>query len=373
MSKHQLVLVNPQSNSPSPHPRSGHRCVTDGIYLYVFGGFNPNTTTKLFSEIWCLNLSSKTWSKIETSGPSPPCVASSTLVLKRRYLIVFGGSGYPFGMHNSNKTYICDLRTRKWQEIDNGSSVDNSPSACYGQSAVVGPDNCMYVFGGTKGLEYNDDLHKLNMESYSWECIKSLRAPSSRYRHEAVCIENGFLVIGGYGEHGACALDKVFVFKYDLNVWEAVDCCGFNDNELPEPRRAHSCVQFNDEVYICGGYREMNSDANENSAYNDLWKLDLKTFFWHKIDQVLPFPRFFHSAAVTSKGCMYIFGGVQHLKDNVLARTNDVFKMWLVIPSLLELSWEMVCEIYPVSTSSFKSLASVGVPRYLISRCNLEY
>ena len=284
MSKHQIVFVKP--NSIEPSPRSGHRCVTDGMYLYVFGGFNPNATEKLFSEIWCFNLSLQTWTKIDTSGPSPPCVASSTLVLHRRNIIVFGGSGYPFGMQNSNRTYICDLRAKKWQEINSDLNL-NSPSASYGQSAVIGPDNCMYVFGGTKGLEYNNDLHKMSLESFSWEHIRCERAPLPRYRHEAVGIDGGFLVIGGYGLHGACALDKVSVFKYEHNVWETIHCCGFNGGEFPAPRRAHSCVRFNDMVYVCGGYNETNPNSNEHFAYNDLWELDLKTFSWHKIDQVI--------------------------------------------------------------------------------------
>lgn len=285
MSKYQFVLV--KSNSLiKPSPRSGHRCVTDDTYLYVFGGFNPGTTKKLFSEIWCFNLSLQTWHKLETSGPSPTCVASSTVVLRRGKLVIFGGSGYPFGSNNSNRTYVCDLRMRKWKELSIGSASNETPEESYGQCGVIGPDNCMYVFGGTKGLEYNNNLHKMNLDSYSWEWIRCRIVPSPRYRHEAVSIDDAFLVIGGYGQNGACTLEKVYMFKYDQNVWKEVKCLPYNDSEFPKPRRAHSCIRYKKNVYVCGGYTEVQSDVDESCAYDDVWKLDLKTFCWQRINQV---------------------------------------------------------------------------------------
>ena len=85
--------------------------------------------------------------------------------------------------------------------------------------------------------------------------------------------------------------------------------------------------------------------------------------------QVLPSPRFFHSAAVTTTGCMYIYGGVEQKNRFTQSRTSQVVKMWLVIPPLLELCWQKLCETSAVGTPcGIRTLASLGIPRYLIAR-----
>jgi hypothetical protein len=60
---------------------------------------------------------------------------------------------------------------------------------------------------------------------------------------------------------------------------------------FPEARRCHSSVQFENSVYICGGY-------NGEKIFSDLWKLDLKTLYWYKITD-MPKPVYFHAADVT--------------------------------------------------------------------------
>ena len=32
----------------------------------------------------------------------------------------------------------------------------------------------LYIYGGTTGWEYNSELHRLNLETYSWEEVKTV-------------------------------------------------------------------------------------------------------------------------------------------------------------------------------------------------------
>ena len=291
MAQYQLVLEKAVNTDPEtvPKARSGHRCVTDGVFLYSFGGFNPNNTyNKLFNRnIWCFHLSSKRWYNVFTDsyafGPAPTCVASSVMVLQKGWFIVFGGSGYPFGMKNSNKVFECDPKEQRWHHLSVLPELGNIvPMPGYGQSVVMGPDECMFIFGGTKGLVYNNDLYKLDFKKRRWELITCSNPPSARYRHEMASIEGGFAVIGGYGFNGACPLDKLPVYSYADCSWMEVKCKQDPDHGFPKPRRAHSCVKFEDNVYVCGGFDEESSDT----IYDDIWKLNVKTFSWTKIPQV---------------------------------------------------------------------------------------
>ena len=291
MAKYQLVLekVANKDSEAVPVARSGHRCVTDGVFLYSFGGFNPNNVySKLFDQnICCFHLSSRKWYTVITAsygfGRAPKCVASSAMVLDKGRLIVFGGSGYPFGMCNSNDIFSCDLIEQRWIHFDIMEELGNIvPEPGYGQGFVMGPDNCMYVFGGTKGLVYNNDLHKFDFDTKQWELIPCRNPPSARYRHEMVSIDNGFIVIGGYGRSGACQLDKLPVYSYASSSWKEVKTERDELHGFPEPRRAHSCVKFKDNVYVCGGFREESSEM----VHDDLWKLNVRTFSWSMIPKV---------------------------------------------------------------------------------------
>ena len=289
MAKYQLVLetVGNADLETIPVARSGHRCVTDGVFLYSFGGFNPNTVSKLFyKKIWCFHLSTRRWYNVWTEsygfGSVPTCVASSVMILHKGRFIVFGGSGYPFGTHNSDKMFQCDPKEQRWMVLNVTTEV-GKPTPGYGQGVVIGQEEYLYIFGGTRGLVYNNNLHKFDFKSCTWELISCQSPPSGRYRHEMVSIDNGFVVIGGYGSSGACPLDKLPVYNYDAHTWNEVQCQPDEDNGFPKPRRAHSCVIFEDNVYVCGGFEEDNSS---DKIFNDIWKLNVRTFLWSRIPQV---------------------------------------------------------------------------------------
>lgn len=287
MTKYLLVLEKAINKDLEtiPLPRSGHRCATDGVFLYSFGGFNPETRNKLFyKNIWCLHLNSKRWYKIITDsfafGRVPVCVASSVVVLHNNQFIVFGGSGFPFGTSNSNQIFECDLLEQRWH-CGLFLPEDIIPVEGYGQGVAVASD-CMYIFGGTKGNVYNNNLYKFSFKTRKWDFINCHNPPLARYRHEMVSVNDGFIVIGGYGNYGACPLDTLPKYNFESCNWVEIKCKQDPDHGFPKPRRAHSCVKFEDNVYVCGGFAE---ETNE-TIYNDIWKLNILTFSWKKIPQV---------------------------------------------------------------------------------------
>lgn len=81
----------------------------------------------------------------------------------------------------------------------------------------------------------------------------------------------------------------------------------------------------------------------------------------------MPEPAYFHCAAVTPAGCMYIHGGVVNIHEN--KRTGSLFKIWLTVPSLLELCWEKLIKAFPHLTSlPTMQLLNLGLTEELIER-----
>lgn len=118
---------------------------------------------------------------------------------------------------------------------------------------------------------------------------------------------------------------EIPTFDLKTNNWKLLNTHGdCYDNTVPAPRRCHGSVQYTDEktgatmVVISGGY-------NGDRVFSDMWRLNLSTLQWIRLRKcVLPRPVYFHSAALTPEGCMYIFGGVIKKNNKVTIISVDL-------------------------------------------------
>lgn len=362
-----------------PFARSGHRIVCDDAAIYCFGGFNPNMAVVtdddddagsrcLFQELWKYDIVRKEWSLV--MGPNhmlPQELASNAMVLLGETLIVFGGTGFPFGVNCSNRVYVCQPE-KKPKEMTEVEVKGDLPPAQYGQ-AIVYHDGHLYTIGGTEGFDYTCDIYRLNISSKTWECAYSCRQdirddPPGRYRHEIAIDDERIYIIGGGTSDSAFSLASIPTYHIRENVWSYT--ATKPDPNLPLPgvpaaRKCHSCVQYKTdhgtEIVVAGGY-------DGRTYYGDIWKLNLSSLQWQLMQKsVLPHPLFFHDAACSSAGCMYIFGGIKFSSNNNV-RTNIVYKMWTTIPKLSEICWEALQHYVPdmANRSTLPGLLSVGIP-----------
>ena len=81
-------------------------------------------------------------------------------------------------------------------------------------------------------------------------------------------------------------------------------------------------------------------------------------------------PRFFF--ILEQSGCMYVYGGVTNVQEN--ARTADVCKIWLKIPSLKEISWEAILHYWPrlPYNSTRMALYEAGIPTSFLDRIEVQ-
>jgi N-acetylneuraminic acid mutarotase len=178
-----------------PIPRSGHRMIYFEGHLYSFGGFNPKLINgefsndeesdsseyyPLFMELWQFNTATRRWRKIPITGEVPEQLASHTALFvtrPKRKLLVYGGTGMPFGQTASNMVYLCDLsNSYTWEKVvvtknEVAPTVGNHfPKKLYGQAITLSENGrFLYTIGGTSGFQYFMDVHRLDMETNSWE------------------------------------------------------------------------------------------------------------------------------------------------------------------------------------------------------------
>ncbi|XP_031841008.1 scruin like at the midline [Nomia melanderi] len=368
-----------------PKARSGHRIVCDEKYLYSFGGFNPCisdsdpdmqndqvwiSSKPLFKEVWKFNLISQQWTRLPGQENMPKELASNAVILTGNFLIVYGGSGVPFGSSCSNSLYLCNLKDGKMHVIP---AYGDLPDPQYGQ-AVISHGSYLYTVGGTTGYEYTCDIHRFDLRSGIWEKVyicsgSDPNEPTGRYRHELAFDGKLIYVLGGGTGIEAFGFSEIPAFDLKMNKWVVLNTCGDNkDASVPEPRRCHGSVQYTDEktgvIYavISGG-------CNKDHVFSDVWRLDLSLLQWTCLRKcILPSPVYFHSAALTPEGRMYIFGG-SIKENNKVTRTDAVHSVWLKIPKLSEICFQALIHYFPhLYRKSPQELLGIGIPLKFVQR-----
>lgn len=141
--KHQTNCIE------RPKARSGHRIACDQRNMYSYGGFNPVisdtdpemrndeawiTSKPLFKELWRFNLSSQRWKRLPGQESMPNELASNAIILRGNTLIVYGGTGIPFGESCSNQLHVCNVNDGTMKTVP---ATGNLPEPQYGQVKIM--------------------------------------------------------------------------------------------------------------------------------------------------------------------------------------------------------------------------------------------
>lgn len=373
--------------SESPRPRSGHRIACDDVNVYCFGGYNPslpltniprdNPTWSperpLFKELWSFSITSRKWKQHKVVENMPEELASNAMCMNGRYLMIFGGTGAPFGNRCSNDVIVWRARpgNAKLQILD---VTGMKPPGQYGQ-AILCYDGHFYTIGGTNGFAYNCDIYRLDLRTMTWEPVfvgtGQEGEPLGRYRHEVARHGAKLYIIGGGTGEWAFELTKIPMFDLQTNSWSILSPKGdlnMDDAVSPLPRKCHSAVQINTpdglQVFVAGG-------SDGQTVFDDIWRLSIPELQWSLMQKtVLPHPLYFHSSTVTSYGCMYVFGGIEP-KDDLTSRNNVLYKVWLCIPKLSEICWEALTHLHPnLECIDKRTLVNMGIPVHFLNRLN---
>lgn len=214
----------------NPKARSGHRMIADELGdLYSFGGFNVLVSADdgelsrdpewqkykpLFQELWKFNWRTRRWRKLRTTGDVPDKLVSHCMCYWKEKIIIYGGTGLPYGDNSSNKLTIYHIAKNYWEVIEPVSDPSRSPVEMYGQACVCDEQRGeIYIVGGTNGSQYSLDVHKFNLYTRKWTVLhKSSELdyePGCRYRHEIALYNNKLYVFGGSTSSQFYAFDQV--------------------------------------------------------------------------------------------------------------------------------------------------------------------
>jgi N-acetylneuraminic acid mutarotase len=142
--------------------------------------------------------------------------------------------------------------------------------------------------------------------------------PCPRSLHSCVGFETNIYIFGGYD--GMQRKNDFYFYNIDKNRWKEIK----THDMPPSPRDRHVAVVHSRSIFIFGGYDGFN-------RVNDFYEYNIDYNSWqevlHNDGEVPPTPRHSHSSVVYEDS-MYIFGGYDGHYKNDFHRFNFITNTW---------------------------------------------
>lgn len=291
------IQVTAPINPPSA--RQYHSAVYDQVNgtMVIFGGSSASSVA--YNDISYYSMTTGLWSTGVTVGGSIPMAryGHSAVTTGMNTMIVFGGrnSTTPY-----NDISVFNLLSNQWVSVT--TTGPPPPPRAFHSAVVDTYYHNMYVYGGTDGTNFFQDLYELNLDTFAWTCITNTTSAGPRAWHVAVMSHSRVMVVYGGIESSGTTLGDVQCFSPDTQMWWSCNA----GSSTPGLRYGHTAVISPLEQMVIFGGMDSNGDM-----LSDVWDFDLSLYTWSSISPTgNPIAGVaYHSAIATPFGSMIIFGG----------------------------------------------------------------
>ena len=298
-----------------PSKRWGHSVCLHNNNMIIFGGRHSQ---RILSNIYSLDFSSLSWSKIEPFGNSPPARDShSAIIYNNNDMIIFGGNGTTGKL---NDLWNFNFNDKKWTKI---SASGNGPSPRDGHLTSLIYNKYMIIYAG---LDNNDnvihDIYLFDIQNKIWyECDIDGVPIQSKDGQSCCKIGNTMYLFGGQGPPDDEYSNDLFTLKIEIpeNLKDSkngqkpkaiISNVEINNNNLrPKVRASQTCVGYKDQYLIIIG-----GEGKNQKPLDDIWIFDLKTKSYIEIElqgEEKIEGRFCHSCLMYGD-ILALYGGMQN-------------------------------------------------------------
>ncbi|KAG0042834.1 hypothetical protein BGZ83_012123, partial [Gryganskiella cystojenkinii] len=289
----------------------GVASATSNDAIYYHGGQTPQATTsgELFSldmtKPW--NVSFPAWTNltVPSSGAGGPTVAGHSAALSQDQSTLYltaptGSSANPF-------LYEYNTKSRTWSNVNAPAAQAAAWTSRKKAQLVTDPNSgALWYIGGV--LASGADTNELDQfKSGTWNAnVTTLLGSFSS--GTAQLVGTRIYLFGGFGSTTGQRTYQSFQSLPYIDISTTPPTVGtqLTLGAVPPQRQDHcSVLTSSQKVVIFGGY-----DANSNSAFSDVWSLDMVTMTWQQIVTINQAkPRYSHTCNLVGAN-MVIFGGM---------------------------------------------------------------
>lgn len=147
--------VRPKSMGMYPSPKACATMVNYNNWLVLFGGWRhpssypPYQPWRLFDEVHLYNMTDNSWTELPSVDGPPPMTGHSASVQNEHTMVVFGGYTCTDGHGTSTNDVWCfNLRTFTWKKIE---TTSPKPPPRYGQHQIKLDEQHCLIMGGCGG------------------------------------------------------------------------------------------------------------------------------------------------------------------------------------------------------------------------------
>ncbi|CAK7198773.1 Negative regulator of mitotic exit [Sporothrix eucalyptigena] len=256
------------TTSEGPSPRVGHASLLVGNAFIVYGGDTKIDESDILDEtLYLLNTSTRQWSRALPSGPRPSGRYGHSLNILGSKIYIFGGQVEGYFMNDLAAFDLNQLQmpNNRWEILipnsDNGGPPQGKIPPARTNHSVVSYNDKMYLFGGTNGFQWFNDVWCYDPATNSWtqqDCIGYI--PVEREGHAAALVDDVMYIFGGRTEDGA-DLGDLAAFRISSRRWYTFQ----NMGPSPSPRSGHSMTSIGKSIVVLGG-----EPSSATTAVNDL-------------------------------------------------------------------------------------------------------
>ncbi|KII61152.1 Kelch domain-containing protein 10 [Thelohanellus kitauei] len=322
-----MDVVNAET---SPSDRRGHGMTSINEFIILYGGYDY-WSCAVRRELWTYNTICRVWKLYQPPmDVSKACFASSICAVDN-LVYIFGGSCSPFASGSTNSIVSFDIFKENWQIIFPHMDDDDqsTPPPMHG-SLIFYLDKSLYIFGGFRRNVKSDKIYKFCLNTLTWSLVtQNGPRPFLDHRIFGTVFENRLYTFGGAIPRTS-RFRKVKIFDFINNTW-VIKATKSKTQLYPSERTDESFEFSNNCGYMSGG-------MSSTQLYSDIWKIDLKTLEWTKLDYSLKSGVFSHCMSLVNYCYLYTFGGLGHHTD----RPNAFQRFTIQPPKLYHICLEFI-------------------------------
>ena len=230
-----------------PAPRAGARAVTDGTYLYIVGGFDPNFSA--VRTIWRYDPATDSYNTTLAPLPSPGGELGVAYLAGQIYRV----AGQTAPATGTNAVQIYTIATNTWQS---GAPYPLALEAL----ASTATGGYLYAAGGVDATSYveSNKAYRYDPASDTWDDAAIADLPAPLYGPAAGLVNGRWVIAGGY--HTAVVTAAAQAWDPPTNSWATLPA-------LPHARGFLGGAAVGAALYALGGYDSTQLATTDNQQY----------------------------------------------------------------------------------------------------------